>query len=185
MPTRTMKAQLTTTEAAVLALLAIEGGASGYDLLKQVRRSIGFVWTPAKTQLYAVLPRLVRDGLALERGVKGKGKPDKRVYRVSTAGREALQRWLDTPDDEPTRDAFFLRLFVGGLADRDALLGHVDDFRALVEGRLATLRALEPSNSDEGHDAFHRLLLELGIDQYELELRWCDSVVKKLHRLPR
>jgi DNA-binding PadR family transcriptional regulator len=182
MPTRTIPATLTATEAAVLALLAIEGEASGYDLLKQVRRSIGFVWAPAKTQLYAVLPRLVRDGLALERGVKGKGKPDKRLYRVSAAGRAALQQWLDTPDDEPSRDTFFLRLFVGGLADREALLDHVASYRALVEDRLAALRAIEPSNTGEGHDAFHRLLLELGLEQYELELRWADRVAKQLRQ---
>ena len=42
---------LTTTEAAVLALLAIEGEQSGYDLLKQASRSIGQVWAPAKSQL--------------------------------------------------------------------------------------------------------------------------------------
>ena len=51
------------SEAAVLALLAIEGERSPYDLMKCVSGAIGYIWAPAKTQLYAILPRLERDGL--------------------------------------------------------------------------------------------------------------------------
>jgi DNA-binding PadR family transcriptional regulator len=181
-PERTIKA-VTTTEAAVLALLALEGERSGYDLLKQARRSIGFIWAPAKSQLYAVLPRLVQDGLASERTVKGRGRPDKQLYKTTRDGRAALRAWLDS-DGDSSRDAFFLRVFVGGFADREALLGHVERFRAQVAAQLEGLRAVEPSNTDQGPDAYHRLLLELGVEQYELELRWADRVARKLKRLP-
>jgi PadR family transcriptional regulator AphA len=181
-PERTMKT-LTTTEAAVLSLLELEGERSGYDLLKQVRRSVGFIWAPAKSQLYAVLPRLVKDGLASERTVKGQGRPDKQLYKTTRDGRAALRAWLDS-DEDASRDAFFLRLFVGGLAGREALLGHVDRFRAQVSAQLDALRAVAPSNTGQGHDAYHRLLLELGVEQYELELRWADRVARRLKRLP-
>src|SRR6266446_5221183 len=50
--------QLTTTEAAVLALLAIEGERSAYDLTRLVAKAIAHVWSPARSGLYAVLPRL-------------------------------------------------------------------------------------------------------------------------------
>lgn len=53
-------AELTTTEAAVLALLMIEGEHAGYDLLKLVTKSIAHVSLPARSGLYAVLPRLER-----------------------------------------------------------------------------------------------------------------------------
>ena len=53
---------LTTSEAAVLASLALDGEGSGYELTKRVGRAIGHVWAPARSQLYALLPRLVRDG---------------------------------------------------------------------------------------------------------------------------
>lgn len=172
---------LTLTEAAVLALLAIEGERSGYDLLKLVRKSIGHVWSPAKTQLYAVLPRLVADGLATQRVVAQASRPDKQLYRTTAAGRAALQDWLDTPEPG-ARQAFYLRLFVGGLADPDALVAHVEQFRADVETRLATLREIEPTNTRHGHDAYHWFLLELGIDEAELELHWADHVLRTLKR---
>jgi DNA-binding PadR family transcriptional regulator len=177
-------AQLTATEAAVLALLAIEGESSGYDLLKQVRKSIGHVWAPAKTQLYALLPRLVRDGLATQRVVEQASRPDKQLYRTTPAGRAALQQWLDDPEPG-SREAFFLRLFVGGLADPDALISHVDQFRADAEERLESLRAIEPTNTRRDHDAYHWFLLELGIEEAELELRWADRVLRTLKRRRR
>ena len=52
-PTQTTT--LTTTEAVALGVLA-EGERSGYDLLKRVEASVGHIWSPAKSQLYAILP---------------------------------------------------------------------------------------------------------------------------------
>ena len=171
--------RLTLTEAAVLALLAIEGERSGYDLLKQMRKSIGHVWTPAKTQLYNVLPKLVRDGFASQRVIRQDRRPDKVLYAITSDGRAALQRWLDTPDPG-SRDAFYLRLFVGALADPDSLLAHVREHRDEIAAQLAVYREIEPTNTRRGHDAYHWFLLELAIEEYELKLRWADRVIASL-----
>src|SRR5436190_24305619 len=109
-------ARLTTTEAAVLALLAIEGERSAYDLVKLVEKAIAHIWSPARSGLYAVLPRLVRDGLAQRRVLAsaGSGRPDKQLYRISREGRRSLDGWLQ--EVEPgARDPFLLKLFVGKL----------------------------------------------------------------------
>jgi DNA-binding PadR family transcriptional regulator len=88
--------RLTTTEAAVLALLAIEGERSAYDLTKLVAQAIAHVWSPARSGLYAVLPRLVKDGLAQRRVAAQSSRPDKQLYRGTRAGRRALDDWLET-----------------------------------------------------------------------------------------
>jgi DNA-binding PadR family transcriptional regulator len=185
MPTasRTEVALLTTTEAAVLALLAIEGERSGYDLLKHVERSIAHVWSPARSGLYAVLPRLERRGLAHRRDVAQSSLPDKRVYAISPEGRRALEAWLETVEPG-NADTFRLKLFVGGLTTPDVLLEHVAQFREDTEVRLTTLRQLEPTNTNRGHDWYHRRLLELGIARAELDLRWADDVARALARGP-
>ena len=171
--------RLTLTEGAVLALLVIEGEKSGYDLLKQMGKSIGHVWTPAKTQLYNVLPKLVRDGFASQRAVRQERRPDKVLYAVTSDGREALQRWLNDPDPG-SRDAFYLRLFVGALADPDSLLEHVRQHRDELTAQLAVYRAIEPTNTRRGHDAYHWFLLEQAIEEYELKVRWADRVIASL-----
>jgi DNA-binding PadR family transcriptional regulator len=167
--------RLTTTEASVLALLAIEGERSGYELTKAVGRAIGHIWSPAKSGLYATLPRLAKSGLALSRG---------RRYRISRAGRAALDDWLTTVEPG-ARETFFLKLFVGGLTTPDVLARHVEQFVADTEERLNVLRAIVPTNSNTGHDWYHRHLLRYGVERAELELEWAARVGRALRRGPR
>jgi DNA-binding PadR family transcriptional regulator len=179
--TRTSTRTLTTTEAAVLALLAFEGENSGYDLLKHAKQAIGYVWSPARSQLYTLLPRLVKDGLAQSRAVVQADRPDKTLYRISAEGKRALTAWLETvePGD---RDAFQLRLFVGALTNDAVLVEHVEAFRREVEQWLTELRAIEPTNSRKAADYYHYFLLRYGIQHAELELEWCDWVLSGLRR---
>lgn len=177
-------ARLTTTEAAVLALLAIEGERSGYDLLKLVEKSIAHVWSPARSGLYAVLPRLERTGLVRSRQVKQKSRPDKQPYTITRPGLEALHLWLVNVEPGAT-DTVYLKLFVGGLTTPDVLRAHLEQFREDAEGRLAVYRLIEPTNQNRGHDWYHRHLLRLGIARAELEVEWANSVLRALARGPR
>jgi DNA-binding PadR family transcriptional regulator len=172
-------ATLTTTEAAVLALLEMEGERSGYDLLKIVGKAIGYIWAPAKSQLYALLPRLVAAGLADRREVVQSGRPSKQLYRITELGSASLRAWLETVEPGAT-DTFYLRLFVGGLVSREALVAHVEQFRRDTEERLAELRRIEPTNTRTGHDYYHYFLLRLGIQRYEQSLSWADEVLAEL-----
>jgi len=172
---QTATVTLTTTEAAVLALLAIVGEQSAYNLTKAVDKAIGHVWSPAKSGLYATLPRLAKDGLAQKNG---------RIYSIAPAGSAALEHWLTTVEPG-ARETFFLKLFVGGLTTPDVLLEHVEQFTADTEERLAVLRAIEPTNSNTGHDWFHRHLLVFGIERAEHELDWAGRVERALRRGPR
>jgi DNA-binding PadR family transcriptional regulator len=176
---RTETERLTTTEGAVLALLAIEGERSGYDLQKLVAKAIAHVWSPARSGLYASLPRLVRDGLASARTAAGARGAEKQLYAITDAGRAALDDWLATVEPG-ARETFFLKLFVGGLATDDVLLDHVEQFTADTEDQLGRLRAIEPTNTGEGHDRYHRFLLELGIARAEQELLWAAGVEASL-----
>ena len=184
METTAAVSELTTTEAAVLALLAIEGERSGYDLLKLATKSIGHVWTPARSGLYAVLPRLERAGLVRSRAVTQATRPDKQVYKLTRAGRRSLDAWLETVEPGAT-DSFYLKLFVGGLTTPEVALEHVAQFRDDTEARLELYHEIEKTNRNAGHDWYHRHLLRLGIERAELDLRWADGVARALARGPR
>jgi DNA-binding PadR family transcriptional regulator len=179
----TAVSRLTTTEAAVLALLAIEGERSGYGLSKLVAKAIGLVWSPARSGLYAVLPRLERAGLVRGRVAAGGKRPDRRLYRITSRGQEALDAWLEAVEPGAT-ESFYLKLFVGGLTSSEVLLEHLEQFRADTEARLAVYREIEPTNTNRGHDWYHRRLLQLGIARAELDLRWADDVARALGQGP-
>lgn len=186
MTTRVKKAvtELTTTEAAVLALLAIEGERSGYELLKLVTKSIAHVWAPARSGLYAVLPRLERGGLARSRHVSQATRPDKQLYTITREGKRAVHGWLTTVEPGAT-ESFFLKLFVGGLATPEVLRAHLEQFRDDTQARLAVYRLIEPTNTNRSHDWYHHHLLRLGIARAETDLEWADGVFRSLARTPR
>src|SRR6478672_1974982 len=97
--------QVTLTECAVLGMLARKER-SGYDLLKAIERSVGFFWTPAKSQLYALLPKLVERGLLEAKRIEQDKRPDKTVYRITPAGRRALREGLMQASTAVDRNAF-------------------------------------------------------------------------------
>jgi DNA-binding PadR family transcriptional regulator len=181
---RPRTAELTTTEYAVLTVLTVETAhvpISGYDLLKVVERSVGHVWRPTRSHLYAVLPRLVGRGLATVREAPGERGPDRRLYRVTKRGARLTRLWLEEPvSGDP--HLFMLKVFYGGLQSREALVAH---YRQYVEDRRAyldTLRAIEPTNTRTGHDYYHYFLLRLGIERTELELAWAENAIAELER---
>ncbi len=177
--TTTRTREATTTEAAVLALLALNGEQSGWDVLKHAGRSVGHVWAPAKSQLYALLPRLVRDGLASSRRVVQTGRPDKELYSLTPDGRAVLQRWLETvvPGDER---GVHLKLFVGGLTTDDVLRRHLEQFRADALSRVAELEDVDRGNTREGNDRYHGFLLDLGLARARQSVEWAEQVLAEL-----
>jgi PadR family transcriptional regulator, regulatory protein AphA len=180
---RTIPAQtkeLTLTEAAVLALLRVEGERSGYDLTKSAAKSVGHIWAPARSHLYAVLGRLARDGLASTRTVVQSDRPDKQLYTITPAGTDALDAWLaaDATDD----DSFHLKVFYGGLMPRERLVEHVEAYRDRIHERLDVYDAINETNTNRGHDYYHRLMLDYGYARARASLAWADEVLRKLRR---
>jgi DNA-binding PadR family transcriptional regulator len=170
----TTMAPLNATEAAVLSLLAIEGERSRYDLMKSLQKAIGYIWAPAKTQLYALLPRLADRGFATSRTVREGARPEKKLYRITPAGRSALDEWLAAEPE--SAEAFYLRMFVGGLVPNDILLRHVEWFRRRTAAQLEEYRAIEATNTRRGNDEYHYYLLSLGIERAEQLERWAAWV---------
>jgi DNA-binding PadR family transcriptional regulator len=171
---------LTTTEFAVLTVLTLETEhrrLSGYDLLKIVERSVGYVWKPTKSHLYAVLPRLVERGLATRRHAPGERGPERQLYRVTKKGERLARRWLEEPvPGDP--ELFFLKAFYGGLMSPQALAAHYRQYRDDRQASLDELRGID--NTGRGHDYFHAFLLRLGIERAELDVRWADQALREL-----
>jgi DNA-binding PadR family transcriptional regulator len=82
-------------EVVVLGLLA-EGPMHGYDLLERARaRGMGSWVEVAKASIYQALHRLERAGAIAGRAQEGPEGPDRRVYRITGAGRRRLRAGLD------------------------------------------------------------------------------------------
>ncbi len=177
---------LSTTELSVLGLLSVFGERSGYDLKKHAEVGVGYVWTPAKSQIYAVLPRLVAGGYATSRHVEQSSRPDKQVYRITNKGQEAFRAWLEEPVEErpDARSTFLLKIFFGRHMSREALLAHLERKREWALAYLDEFREIEERIRDEESSYFGYVTLRCGITQAEGWIRWADEILNELGERP-
>jgi PadR family transcriptional regulator AphA len=174
--------QLSTTEHALLGMLARYGESSGYALLREAEEGIGFFWSPAKSHVYEVLPRLAQRGLARRRVVPQIGKPDKHLWRLTARGRAALRRWINTPEPDPLGNlsVLLLKLFFGAYGDPAALVALVERFRDQLSDRLSALRRINAEAVFSAPQALPRMTLRLGLAEIEAHLAWAEANLPEL-----
>jgi PadR family transcriptional regulator AphA len=174
----------TRTELAVLGLLAWSGESSGYELHTRAARSVGFIWAPARSQLYAVLKRLDAAGLVEGRRVAQSDRPHKRLFRITDAGSAALRDWLGRVDPiEPEdRDGVLLKVFFAAYGDPEAAWRQLLDYRERVRDRLVTYAEIERGfDAETGAGARARLqTLRLGIALNRASLAWAEETLETL-----
>jgi DNA-binding PadR family transcriptional regulator len=129
-----------------------------------------------------VLERLVRDDLVTKREVEQERRPDKVVYRITRAGREELDEWLQTPFVRAGgyRDDFFLKLAAASRLGRSELKAVLKKQR---EAYLAELAALSQLRSQHRDDELIALLIEAAILHSEANLKVLDRAEASAARL--
>jgi DNA-binding PadR family transcriptional regulator len=163
---------------AVLALLA-DRPAHGYEIKRGLEERFGSVVAPLNAgQVYTTLQRLQRDELVTDAAIAQSRRPDKRVYRLTDAGFEALAEWLGTAS-APTRlrDDFFMKLVFAQslrLADPAVLIARQ---RAAY---LRSLGELERVLADGGADGTTALVVEGAALHLEADLKWLDRCEEAL-----
>ena len=170
-----------TTSYAVLGLLTF-GEMSGYDVTKVAEQSIGFFFTPAKSQIYSELRRLVSLGYATEREVEQDRRPDKRLYRITERGRRALREWLETAEMESAeiKSPFLVKVFFGAHMSAEALLAQVREMRRRDAEQLQALKRIETLIKDQDEMFFPNLTLRCGLAHTRAVIRWEDEVIREL-----
>jgi DNA-binding PadR family transcriptional regulator len=159
--------RLSATSYAVLGLIGYLQPCSVYDLKRYLEQSVENFWPVPHTTFYAEPARLARAGhLEVEQEPVGRRR---KLYRLTDAGRQALNDWVQTPDAAPPqiRDELMLKVFLG--ADPGPMLAQRVQWHetklAELEGYLAAVRA---EGDQEGVErslvvgtGWHRSILDL------------------------
>ena len=172
---------------AILVSLCEQAG-SGYQLAHRFDRSIGYFWAATHQQIYRTLKTMEEDGWVSVTPVAQQGRPDKKVYAVSDAGRAELARWIAEPlsgrgssvADNRTRD-IAVKIRGAEHGDIDAVHAQVAALRAERAELLDTYRGFEkrqfPDPSALAGSALHQyLVLRGGIRAEESAIDWLDEV---------
>ncbi|MBF6222653.1 PadR family transcriptional regulator [Nocardia abscessus] len=173
-------------EHALLVSLTERAG-SGYELARRFDKSIGYFWSATHQQIYRVLKRMEESGWVDGESVTQEGRPDKKVYSVSAAGRGELARWIAEPSDSGTpRNELAVKIRAAAYGDITALRAEVARHRDQHAQRLELYRHIEkrdfPAPDRLGGTALHQyLVLRAGIRVESGFVEWCDEVLHALH----
>jgi|SRR5271157_2740796 len=134
----------------VLGILTL-GEAHGYDICRRLHKGIGSIWKLGKSQVYALLTRLERDGLVAHERVGQENLPARNMFRITTTGEEVFREWVDAPVNRvrDMRLEFLAKLWFARQADPDHERTLIDQQLAVCREKVKRLEALKASCSTE------------------------------------
>ena len=175
----------------VLGLLAFLGPMSGYDIKRAFDHVLAPMWGAAHSQIYKELRRMETLGWVRMKREEQESRPDRKVYSIMPAGRQALIAWEGQPSFVlQMRDELLLKILFGSYAPPGALKATVKAGIEFYEQRLAVfqdnldhliIRHDQPQETPEAGqsagDPFARLITQLAIAGTETYLKWLHEVL--------
>jgi PadR family transcriptional regulator AphA len=174
-------------EHAILGLLALSesGIGHGYDLARQFspEAPLGDVVRLEPGMVYHHLKKLERLGWVSVVPEAEPGRPARRLYAISSAGRTELGRWLSEPvaRTREIRLDFLVKLYLALLLEPALAVRLVDEQRDLCARLVESLsNRLRSGPVVENRDAvtarFGDMVLDMRLAQTQAALAWLDRV---------
>jgi DNA-binding PadR family transcriptional regulator len=166
----------------------IEDDMSGYELAKAFDATLGLFWNASHQQIYQELRKLAGKGWLNRRKVAQRGKPDKIVYGLTAAGREALADWVYRDSRwQETKDDLLIKLYNLSAENVGHLHREISERRESIMQRLYLYERIRRGHyADPQALPLRRrgiyLVLRLGIRAGEQYLAWCDEALEWLAR---
>ena len=131
---------------------------------------------------------------ALARSEPQDGKPDRRRYSITPAGREQLERWLSEPPTRlpPSKNAALLKLFFSGSMENERILRLLEAQGVLHREQLKryegeTRQIIEDTVEATGltrEGAMWELVRELGEAHERAYVDWLERAIERVRKLP-
>jgi len=104
--------------------------ATGYELKATFTNSIHFFWDATLPQIYRTLKQMEESRWLNVTVEHQDGKPSRKIYQVTEAGRKELRRWLGEPLEMPEpRNAMLIKVFFGNQMDSTQFAAHLKELQ--------------------------------------------------------
>ncbi|GGV03858.1 PadR family transcriptional regulator [Streptomyces albospinus] len=163
----------------LLALL-VSAPAHGYELKHALESLLGAAYPPPNVgQIYVTLGRLEKAGLIEGEDVEQPDRPNKRIYRITAAGRETVDAWFEESTVAPrVRDEFFMKLALAprsGTINQIALINRQRRHYLKSMRELSLLAAAGPPDNQVA-----QLLIEGAMLHLQADLDWLERCQEEL-----
>ena len=171
-------------EAALLGFLTYRP-MTGYDM-KKMTDDVGPSWTAPQSQIYDTLHRLEKRGLVTVEVIHQDTKPNRKLYRMTPKGEEALASWMSEPHPPRVlRNPFLLQLWFADLVDDDVVLSFLEESAEELRKYVATLEAKpgmhrEPQDADPRDRFFKWMTLNYGARHAQFQIAWIEETIERV-----
>ena len=168
------------------------GETTGYELNKMFDASVRFFWSATMSQIYQDLIRLENKGYVHAQTVIQSGKPNKKVYSITDAGRQEFLHWLAQNEGDAmkgVRSALLMRVFFSGNAPPAQCAQMLRRFKEDCAQYLAEMATIPETAAHygEGVDSLSPLYWSLTADYGHAYTRmcmdWAQRCIDKLEAL--
>jgi len=159
---------------------------TGYDVKKMIADSEILPWTASNNQIYQALVDLHNDGWVTKSIEEQVGAPNRHVYTITDAGRQALRDWVASEPEAPhTRKPFLHQLMWADGLDAQELDALLEAYLNAVGEKLFFLRVQADEGANKpGRTPREKYLWDMihknWIAQYETELSWIRQIRQEL-----
>jgi len=130
---------------------------TGYELDKEFKGSLKYIWQAPSSQIYSELDNMEKREWLTSKRVMQDEKPNKRVYSITEKGKSALLEWMtmsetDVKNSLTGKNAFLFRVLLAGSLSKEQALELMYSFREVCIARKdaqADMRKVIEQSEDE------------------------------------
>lgn len=165
--------------------------ATGYDLKTIFTRSINMFWNASLPQIYRTLNQMESNGWLSSTIEHQEGKPSRKIYSVTTKGKEELDKWLVKPPEfQNIKSEMMVKVFFGNQMDQKDFVNLIKARREIAMRFLeetpkevnATIEQYVSETGVKDDMPFWLLTYDFGRRQAKTTVEWCDSALEVIEK---
>jgi len=171
----------------LLGMLSLEP-MSGYDLDKEFKETLKYIWMAKSSQIYNELTNMEQKGWLSGERVIQEGKPNKRVFTITEEGKAELLNWLSTPESDVDnalagKNAFLLRVLLAGNTSKEQALALLYSFQEMclslktAQGGIRMALARDEPDYDHKLTMYWNLVAMHGEMMNQTRLAWVEKAI--------
>ncbi|MCD1260568.1 PadR family transcriptional regulator [Paenibacillus athensensis] len=167
----------------VILGILMKGRYSGYEIKQLFEDVYAHFYNASFGTIYPTLTRMEKMGLITKQSVIQEGKPNKNVFTITEAGKQAFLAYMDSEVQENEwKSDFMVRLFLGEFAEPERVASWMEMSIAMMEEKLAKLLA-ERCSYEGVMSPTQAICLKLGIEKFEGQLRVLRAELEAFRQL--
>ena len=166
----------------LLALLSKEPN-TGYGIGRLLHGQLNHLWDARLQQIYSELAKLEAQELMEAESIDLPNRPAKKIYSLTPAGYQALDRWLGQPPGPvSSKNDLLVKLYCLERLPNDVVIRRLEERRDEYEGLARDLRdKLTKARRTDPAELGYLLTLEAALSDAEGQASWCARALSSVH----